>query len=127
MGDVCQPTSLLAVWSPAFDLLKQHDLAIAFDAGFVPSCGVSYNNRIPGCPVKEVRLATLPNVGDHRRRILEHQEKVEAEQRTLPVLQRSEPQLQIPLIGEVRRPEPPAPKRKRRGAKTASQPDLGKF
>jgi hypothetical protein len=72
-------------------------------------------------------LTASPKVGDHRRRILEHQEKVEADHRTPQPERPPEPQLRIPLIGEVRRPEPAAPKRKRSGAAKPIQPDLGKF
>ena len=61
---------------------------------------------------------------DHRQRILDHQEKIEAEQRA-PLLPPSDPQLKIPLIGEVRRAEPSPPKRQRRRAKTHVQPTLG--
>nr|WP_294518759.1 hypothetical protein [uncultured Rhodopila sp.] len=69
-------------------------------------------------------MAAASNSGDHRRRILEHQEKVEAERRAPPA---SEPQLRIPLIGEVRRPEPAAAKPKRPRGKKPVQPDLGEF
>jgi hypothetical protein len=59
---------------------------------------------------------------DHRKRILDHQERVAAEQRD--VQRPSDPQMKIPLIGEVRRPEPVPPKRARQRAKKSSQPQL---
>ena len=110
-------------------------IAIAFDPGLVQAPGASpqrsftasaFRASRPGYPIQEVRLAASPEVRDHRRRILDHQEKVEAEQRTAAA-QPSEPQLRIPLIGEVRRPEPATPKRKRSRAKKPVQPDLGEF
>jgi hypothetical protein len=61
---------------------------------------------------------------DHRQRILDHQEKIEAEQRA-PLAPSSDRQLKIPLIGEVRRTEPSPPKRPRRRTKTHVQPPLG--
>jgi hypothetical protein len=62
---------------------------------------------------------------DHRRRILEHQQRVAAEQQT-PDATSSEPQLKMPLIGEVRRPEAPIPpKRRRPKRKKPIQPQLG--
>jgi hypothetical protein len=74
-----------------------------------------------GLAVLEVRLgASL----DHRRRMLEHQERVEAERRSLAA-QPSEPQLKIPLIGEVRRLEPSPPKRRRPRSIKGIQPKLG--
>ena len=60
---------------------------------------------------------------DHRRRMLEHQERVEAT--ATARLQPSDPQLKIPLIGEVRRPvEPALPISKRPKAKRRIQPKL---
>jgi hypothetical protein len=59
---------------------------------------------------------------DHRKRILDHQERVAAEQRG--PLQPSDPQMKIPLIGEVRLPEPARPKRARRRMKKPNQPQL---
>jgi hypothetical protein len=56
--------------------------------------------------------------------MLEHQERIDAERRSLAA-QPSEPQLKIPLIGEVRRPEAPPPKRKRPRSIKAVQPKLG--
>jgi hypothetical protein len=76
------------------------------------------------CEVREVRLAVSQEVRDHRRRVLEHQEKIHAGQRhTEP----SDPQLTMPLIGEVRRPEPATPKRRRPRIKKPDpgQPELG--
>jgi hypothetical protein len=61
---------------------------------------------------------------DHRHRILEHQQRLEAELR--PSGGRpTDPQLKIPLIGEAMKPEPPAPKRKRQRAKKPVQLRLG--
>jgi hypothetical protein len=61
---------------------------------------------------------------DHRRRILDHLEKIEAEKPTSKPP--SDPQLKIPLIGEVRRPpEPPPPKRRARRTAKPRQPRLG--
>jgi hypothetical protein len=62
---------------------------------------------------------------DHRRRILEHLEKMEAE-KPAPEPAPSDPQLKIPLIGEVRRPpEVSPPKRRARRTAKPSQPRLG--
>jgi hypothetical protein len=61
---------------------------------------------------------------DHRRRMLDHQERVHA-RREAANLQPSDPQLKIPLIGEVRRSEPAPPKRKRQRASKPAQPQLG--
>lgn len=60
---------------------------------------------------------------DHRRRMLDHQEKVDAEQRNSS--QSSDRQLKMPLIGEVRRPAEPAPKTTRSRTKKSAQPKLG--
>ena len=60
---------------------------------------------------------------DHRRRILDHQQKVQAEQRASG--QPSDRQLKIPLIGEVCRPAEPAPKASRSRPKKPVQPKLG--
>lgn len=76
------------------------------------------------CEVREVRLAASQEVRDHRRRVLEHQEKINAGlRRTEP----SEPQLTMPLIGEVRPPEPAPRKRRRPRIKKPDpgQPELG--
>jgi hypothetical protein len=59
---------------------------------------------------------------DHRKKILDHQERVAAEQRD--VQRPSDPQMKIPLIGEVRRPDPAPPKRGRRWVKKPNQPQL---
>jgi hypothetical protein len=77
-----------------------------------------------GSAVQEVRLAASREVLDHRRRMLEHQEKVEAEQHTqaVPPL---DPQLRMRLIGEVRSPEPSPPKRRRSRTNKPVQPELG--
>jgi hypothetical protein len=61
----------------------------------------------------------------HRRRVLEHQAKVEAD-RSTPVPASSDPQLKIPLIGEVRRNEEVAePKRSPKRSRKQAQSDLG--
>jgi hypothetical protein len=58
---------------------------------------------------------------DHRKRILDHQERVAAKQRdALP----PDLQMKIPLIGEVRRPDPAPPKRARQRMKKPNQPQL---
>jgi hypothetical protein len=60
-----------------------------------------------------------------RRRVLEHQAKVEADRGT-PVPVSSDPQLKIRLIGEVRRSdETVEPKRARQRSRKRAQPDLG--
>jgi hypothetical protein len=74
----------------------------------------------PGSSVLEVRLGESR---DHRRRMLEHQERVAAEQRAAAASP-MDPQLKIPLIGEVRRPEPSPPKRRRPKASKPVQPGL---
>jgi hypothetical protein len=77
------------------------------------------------CQVKEVTLAASQEIRDHRRRVLEHQEKIDAgKRRTEP----RDPQLTMPLIGEVRRPEPapPKPRRPRLKKPELGQPELGK-
>ena len=73
---------------------------------------------------------------DHRRRILDHLEKSRAENRDSQPS--SDPQLKIPLVGEVRQPAnaapgnaapahaAPAKRRNRRLAKPV-QPKLGEF
>ncbi|MGD0104523.1 MAG: hypothetical protein ABSC06_10845 [Rhodopila sp.] len=61
---------------------------------------------------------------DHLRRMLDHHEKIAAEQRDSnpkPV----DPQLKMPLIGEARRLEPPMPKRGRPRTKKPIQLKLG--
>lgn len=60
---------------------------------------------------------------DHRRRILDHLEKIEAEK---PVSKAPrDPQLKMPLIGEVRRLDPAPPKRGRQQrVKKPNQPQL---
>jgi hypothetical protein len=124
---------------PVARLANQRDrIAIVFALGFVRvCCGEPGSEALatsvfragrPGRPIKEVKLAASPKAGDHRRRILDHQEKVEAQRRAPPTApQSSEPQLRIPLIGEVRRPEPAASKPKRPRGKKPVQPDLGEF
>jgi hypothetical protein len=61
----------------------------------------------------------------HRRRVLEHQAKVAADQ-SASVTSSSDPQLKIRLIGEVRRSdETVEPKRGRQRPRKRAQPDLG--
>jgi hypothetical protein len=63
----------------------------------------------------------------HRRRVLEHQAKAEADKSApTPVPASSDPQLKIRLIGEVRRNDEAAePKRSRQRPRKPAQPDLG--
>jgi hypothetical protein len=65
----------------------------------------------------------------HRRRVLEHQAKVEADRsKPAPVSDPAspEPQLKIRLIGEVKRAdESVQPKRARQRSRKRAQPDLG--
>jgi hypothetical protein len=56
--------------------------------------------------------------------MLDHQEKVEAKQRASSA-QPSDALLKIPLIGEVRRPAEPPPKRGRPRTKKHAQLKLG--
>ena len=61
----------------------------------------------------------------HRRRVLEHQAKVAADQGA-PVTSSSDSQLKIRLIGEVRRSDDtPQPKRGRQRSPKRVQPQLG--
>jgi hypothetical protein len=60
---------------------------------------------------------------DHRRRILEHLERAQAEM-PAPAAQASERQLKIPLIGEARRPDAPPAKRRRVKTEKPAQPRL---
>lgn len=82
---------------------------------------VGFPGHPPESPVREVRLGESR---DHRRRVLEHQERVEAAQREAAARPK-DPQLRIPLIGEVRRPEPSQPKRRRPRTSKSVQPGLG--
>jgi hypothetical protein len=75
-----------------------------------------------GSILQEAGLAASRDISEHRRRILAHQEKLAADQRTSEA---SDPQLRIPLIGEVRRPEPQAPKPRRAKTQKPPQPRLG--
>jgi hypothetical protein len=59
---------------------------------------------------------------DHRKRILDHQERVAAKQRD--ARQPSDPQMKMPLIGEVQRPDPAPPKRVRQRVEKPNQPQL---
>jgi hypothetical protein len=78
------------------------------------------------CQVKEVGLAASQERREHRRRVLEHQEKINAGQHHQAAEARN-PQLTIPLIGEVRRPKPSPPKRQLPKLKKPEtrQPELG--
>jgi hypothetical protein len=63
----------------------------------------------------------------HRRRVLEHQAKLEAAQ-SPSVAGSPDPQLKIRLIGEARTSvESPPLKRGRRRTRKAAQPELGKI
>jgi hypothetical protein len=77
-------------------------------------------------------LMAAPSQDVHRRRVLEHQAKLEADRSTpVPVSVPSspDPQLKIRLIGEVRRSDesvaPTEPKRGRQRSRKRTQPDLG--
>jgi hypothetical protein len=59
---------------------------------------------------------------EHRRRMLEHLARAAAAPRSE---QAPDPQLKIPLIGEVRRGTRPASRRGRRRVKSCDQPALG--
>ncbi len=65
---------------------------------------------------------------DHQRRVLDHQEKSAAARAAAQG--KSDPQLKIPLIGEVRHPgaapaaKPPRPRGKRAADKPPAQPKL---
>jgi hypothetical protein len=75
---------------------------------------------------EEMLMATLSRDA-HRRRVLEHQAKIEAD-RSTPGLtpSPSDPQLKIRLIGEVRRSDDTLqPKRGRQRPRKRAQPDLG--
>lgn len=65
----------------------------------------------------------------HRRRVLEHQAKVEADRGKpvpTPIRSSSDPQLEIRLIGEVKlTDETVEPKRGRRRSRKRAQPNLG--
>jgi hypothetical protein len=66
--------------------------------------------------------ALAPVAKDHLRRMLDYQEKIRADQ---PIAQPPpERQLKMPLIGEVRRPEPAPLKPKRPRTKKLLQPRL---
>jgi hypothetical protein len=67
-------------------------------------------------------LAASRGTGDHRRRILEYQEKLEAERK--PAAKPGDPQLKMPLIGIVRRAEPAPPNNKPQRTKKPIQPKL---
>ena len=73
---------------------------------------------------EEMLMAALSRDA-HRRRVLEHQAKVAADQGA-PVTSSSDPQLKIRLIGEVKRSdETVEPKRARQRSRKRAQPDLG--
>jgi hypothetical protein len=81
--------------------------------------------KTPGPGTWEYRnmAAVSGDGGDHRRRVLEHLEKA-ASETCGPGSTPSDRQLKIPLIGEVRRPEPATPKRERRRSAEPFQPRL---
>jgi hypothetical protein len=61
----------------------------------------------------------------HRRRVLEHQTKA-ATERSVAAPGPSDPQLKIPLIGEVKRTnDAPQPNRRRPRGQKHFQPELG--
>ena len=71
--------------------------------------------------------AISPDAREHRRRMLAHQQKIEAQQPSAGS-PRPDPQLKIPLVGEVRRgAEVSAPKAKRPPAQKRVQPKLGEL
>jgi hypothetical protein len=77
--------------------------------------------------LEEILMAALSR-DSHRRRVLEHQAKVEADKKSAPtsVAASSDPQLKIRLIGEVKRSdETVEPKRSRQRSRKPAQPDLG--
>jgi hypothetical protein len=63
---------------------------------------------------------------EHRRRVLEHQAKLAAERRTSEAAP-SDPQLRIPLVGEVRRSDGAQAPKRRRKKPNADQLKLGDF
>ena len=69
-----------------------------------------------------------PSQEAHRRRVLEDQTLLE-EQRRAPIPGQSDPQLKIPLVGEVKRNNDGTPQSKRRQKRTrrSAQPELGKL
>ncbi len=71
-------------------------------------------------------MAASQGLRDHRRRVLKHLEKLDAAQRR-EALESKDRQLTMPLIGEVRRPEPAPPKQRLPRIKKPrrSQPELG--
>jgi hypothetical protein len=77
-----------------------------------------------GTRFEEAALAASREVRDHRRRILEFQEKLAAEQR-VPASLPGDRQLRMPLIGEVPGAKPPPPKHRRPRTKKPFQPKLG--
>ena len=72
-------------------------------------------------------LMAAPSRDAHRRRVLEHQAKVDADKSaSTPVPASSDPQLKIRLIGEVKRSgETVEPKRAGQRYRKPAQPDLG--
>jgi hypothetical protein len=75
---------------------------------------------------EEMLMAALSRDA-HRRRVLEHQAKVEAAgSAAVPTSGPSDPQLKIRLIGEVKHTdETVQPKRARQRSRKPAQPDLG--
>ena len=74
--------------------------------------------------LQEVAVAAISQAArDHRRRIIEHQQQAEAQRQ--PTAAPPDPQLEIPLIGEVRRAAAiPTAKPARARSKKPAQPKL---
>lgn len=67
------------------------------------------------------------DAAEHRRRVLEHQARLAAEQKT-PNAAPSDSQLRIPLVGEVKRSDgAQPPKRRRKDKQDPDQLKLGDF
>ncbi|WP_428539746.1 hypothetical protein [Rhodopila sp.] len=70
--------------------------------------------------LQEVAVAAISQAArDHRRRIIEHQQQAEAQRK--PTAAPPDPQLEIPLIGEVRSAAKPAAKPARARSKKPAQ------
>jgi hypothetical protein len=112
-------------WSAQWPRMAAATVDVASACGY-SAAGAGDTAFQPECQVREVRLTASQGLRDHRRRVLEHQEKIDAGQRR-QTAEPSDAQLTMPLIGEIRRPEPALPKRRRPRIKKAepSQPELG--
>jgi hypothetical protein len=77
--------------------------------------------------LQEVSLIVSQGPSDHLRRMLDHQEKQAAGTSDAPAVVDAsvDPQLQIPLIGEVRKPDTARPRRRQARVKAAAQLKLG--